>query len=101
MVSLFSYSSLTFNRHRIHYDRKWAQEVEGYRGLVVHGPYTMQLLIDFLSDNCEADGAKFIAFEMQGRAPLFVDEPILLLGRWATDGPQGKTRKAEAWAVAP
>ncbi len=58
-VSLFSYSSLTFNRHRIHYDSHWAVEKEGYRNLVVHGPYTMQLLVDFLRDHCEVDGALY------------------------------------------
>ena len=37
-VMLFRYSALTFNGHRIHYDRRYAMDVEGYAGLVVHGP---------------------------------------------------------------
>lgn len=42
---LFRYSALTFNGHRIHYDRDYAQSVEGYSGLVVHGPLLAQLLM--------------------------------------------------------
>lgn len=42
---LFRYSALTFNGHRIHYDLDYARDVEGYRGLVVHGPLLAQLLM--------------------------------------------------------
>lgn len=41
---LFRYSALTFNGHRIHYDRRYAREVEHYPGLVVHGPMQATLL---------------------------------------------------------
>lgn len=44
-VSLFRYSAVTFNAHRIHYDRQFCTEVEGYPGLVVHGPLLATLLI--------------------------------------------------------
>ena len=47
-VLLFRYSALTFNAHRIHYDRRYATEVEGYPGLVVHGPLIATLLMDLL-----------------------------------------------------
>ncbi|WP_164660369.1 MaoC family dehydratase N-terminal domain-containing protein [Tropicibacter sp. Alg240-R139] len=42
---LFRYSALTFNGHRIHYDLDYAREVEGYSGLVVHGPLLAQKLM--------------------------------------------------------
>ena len=45
-VLLFRYSALTFNGHRIHYDRRYAREVEGYPGLVVHGPLIATLLLE-------------------------------------------------------
>ena len=45
---LFRYSALTFNGHRIHYDRRYVTEVEGYPGLIVHGPLIATLLIDLL-----------------------------------------------------
>ena len=47
-VLLFRYSALTFNSHRIHYDRRYVTEVEGYPGLVVHGPLIATLLLDLL-----------------------------------------------------
>lgn len=50
-VSLFRYSALTFNPHRIHYDRDYAMRIEGYPGLVVHGPYSQQCLIDLARDH--------------------------------------------------
>ncbi len=50
-VVLFRFSALTFNSHRIHYDRAWAMNVEGYPGLVVHGPFTSTMLIDFARDS--------------------------------------------------
>ena len=45
---LFRYSALTFNGHRIHYDRKYVTEVEGYPGLIVHGPLIATLLMDLV-----------------------------------------------------
>ncbi|MFO6464567.1 MaoC family dehydratase N-terminal domain-containing protein [Jannaschia sp. KMU-145] len=45
-VQLFRYSALTFNGHRIHYDRDYARDVEGHAGLVVHGPLIATLLAD-------------------------------------------------------
>ncbi len=51
---LFRYSALTFNGHRIHYDADYARDVEGYAGLVVHGPLLAQSLIHFAEDQgCE------------------------------------------------
>lgn len=47
---LFRYSALTFNGHRIHYDLDYARDVEGYDGLVVHGPLLAQLLMLFAVD---------------------------------------------------
>lgn len=47
-VLLFRYSALTFNGHRIHYDRRYVTEVEGYPGLVVHGPLIATLLVDLV-----------------------------------------------------
>ncbi len=47
-VLLFRYSALTFNGHRIHYDRRYVTQVEGYPGLIVHGPLIATLLVDLL-----------------------------------------------------
>jgi 3-methylfumaryl-CoA hydratase len=93
-VLLFRFSALTFNSHRIHYDYRWATEVEGYPGLVVHGPLTSTLLLDFARD--ESGGRPFATYATQARAPLFDTAPFELRGRPAADG-----RGAEVWAVTP
>ena len=46
-VLLFRYSALTFNGHRIHYDRDYVTKVEGYPGLVFHGPLQAALIVEF------------------------------------------------------
>ena len=93
-VLLFRFSALTFNSHRIHYDRRWAMEVEGYPGLVVHGPLTATLLIDFARDHNPARA--FVTYTTQARAPLFDTAPFELRGRPRADG-----AGAEVWGVTP
>ncbi|MEX2222587.1 MAG: MaoC family dehydratase N-terminal domain-containing protein [Candidatus Rokuibacteriota bacterium] len=93
-VLLFRFSALTFNSHRIHYDRPWAVEREGYPALIVHGPLTSTLLIDFARDHHR--GRVFLSYETQARAPLFDSAPFELRGRPTADG-----RAAELWAVTP
>jgi 3-methylfumaryl-CoA hydratase len=91
-VFLFRFSALTFNSHRIHYDRRWAMEVEGYPGLVVHGPLTTTLLIDFARD--QHPDRRIVAYATQARAPLFDTAPFELRGRPTAKG-------CECWAVTP
>lgn len=93
-VLLFRFSALTFNSHRIHYDLRWATETEGYPGLVVHGPLTTTLLIDFARDS--NPGRPIRSYAIQARAPLFDVAPFELRGRPTADG-----RGAELWAVTP
>lgn len=76
---LFRYSALTFNSHRIHYDRPYAVEEECYRGLVVHGPLTATLLLDLAARELGANALKSFAF--RGVAPAFAGEPLILVGR--------------------
>jgi hydroxyacyl-ACP dehydratase HTD2-like protein with hotdog domain len=49
-ATLFRFSALTFNAHRIHYDLPWAKGVEGHRGVVVHGPMNLLAMLDFWRD---------------------------------------------------
>ena len=91
-VLLFRFSALTFNSHRIHYDRPWAMDVEGYPGLVVHGPLTTTLLVDFARDH--NPGRPIVAYATQARAPLFDTAAFELRGRPTADG-----RGCELWAV--
>ncbi|HUG37632.1 MAG TPA: hypothetical protein VML54_11815, partial [Candidatus Limnocylindrales bacterium] len=84
----------TFNSHRIHYDRAWAMDTEGYPALVVHGPLSSTLLIDVARDH--GAGRTIRAWTMQARAPLFEGQTLELRGRPTADG-----RGAELWAVTP
>ena len=62
-VLLFRYSALTFNGHRIHYDRKYVTEVEGYPGLIVHGPLIATLLVDLVRRHAPAAFIKRFDFK--------------------------------------
>jgi 3-methylfumaryl-CoA hydratase len=90
---LFRYSALTFNTHRVHYDRAWAREVEGLDDLLVHGPLTRMLLLDAAS--AAHPERRATAFGFRSKAPLFVDRPITITGH---DLPDGST---EVLALAP
>jgi 3-methylfumaryl-CoA hydratase len=67
-VLLFRYSALTFNGHRIHYDRSYVTEEEGYPGLVVHGPLVATLLVDLVRRNTDR---KMQSFEFKALRPTF------------------------------
>jgi len=93
-VLLFRYSALTFNSHRIHYDRRYVTEVEHYPGLVVHGPLIATLLVDLLRHGLpHADVA---AFAFRAVSPLFDDAPFFVRGQPAHD-----RRSVRLWAESP
>jgi 3-methylfumaryl-CoA hydratase len=75
-VLLFRYSALTFNAHRIHYDLPYAQDVEGYPGLVVQGPLTATLLQGFAVSLQPQQ--RLAGFEFRGLQPLFASQPFTL-----------------------
>jgi 3-methylfumaryl-CoA hydratase len=78
-VLLFRYSALTFNGHRIHYDRRYVTTVEGYPGLVVHGPLIATLLLDLLRR--ELPHATVTHFAFKAVSPIFDVAPFHLCGR--------------------
>lgn len=78
-VLLFRYSALTFNGHRIHYDRRYATEVEGYPGLVVHGPLLATLLIDLIRANLPSTA--ITRFEFRALSPIFDTADFVVAGR--------------------
>jgi 3-methylfumaryl-CoA hydratase len=83
-VLLFRYSALTFNGPRIHYDRKYVTEVEGYPGLIVHGPLIATLLMDLLRSN--KPGAVVSHFEFKAVRPTFDIHPFSVHGEPSADG---------------
>jgi 3-methylfumaryl-CoA hydratase len=83
-VLLFRYSALTFNGHRIHYDRSYVTEVEGYPGLIVHGPLIATLLADLLQRNLPQ--ARMTSFSFRAVGSIFDIEPFTVCGRPDADG---------------
>ncbi|MGK8206402.1 FAS1-like dehydratase domain-containing protein [Burkholderia cenocepacia] len=90
-VLLFRYSALTFNGHRIHYDRPYVTQEEGYPGLVVHGPLIATLLVDLV--HRERPDATLASFAFRAVRPTFDGQPFTLCGRPSDDG-----RTIELWA---
>ena len=90
-VLLFRYSALTFNGHRIHYDRDYVTRVEGYPGLVVHGPLIATLLMDLLRR--ERPAAVVTAFRFKAVRPLFDGRAFHVNGAPSSDG-----REVHLWA---
>ena len=91
-VLLFRYSALTFNGHRIHYDRNWAVEAEGYPGLVVHGPLIATLLLDLMYD--KLGPVEVAQFRFRGVQPLFDLDAFTVNG--VRDG-----NTVKLWALTP
>jgi 3-methylfumaryl-CoA hydratase len=107
-VMLMRFSALTFNSHLIHFDQLYTQREEGYPERVVHGPLVAIVLAQLLALNGVGPIARF---EFKARSPLFVNQPIQLVGKPKSDrvelravGPSGMlAMHATAWlkAVSP
>lgn len=89
-VTLFRYSALTFNGHRIHYDADYARNVEGYDGVVVHGPLLAQRLVLMAAARQEG---RLRRFSFRATAPLILGDAATLCaagGRYWVRGPDGR-----------
>lgn len=91
-VLLFRYSALTFNGHRIHYDLPHATGVEGYPGLIVHGPLLATLMVDLVRS--ERPEARIARFEFRALRPIFDTAPFTVAGQPSDDG-----KSAEIWVA--
>lgn len=96
-VLLFRYSALTFNGHRIHYDRRYVTEVEGYPGLLVHGPLIATLLIDLLRE--KLPHARIAGFEFRAMRAMFDLNHFFGCGAPQSDGKTVRlwARDHEGW----
>ena len=92
-VMLFRYSALTFIGQRIHYDLDYCRNVEGYPGLVVHGPLQVILLLDLARRHASRPVRRL---EYRAHHPLYHFEPFTLNGNASSDGSQ-----AELWTANP
>ncbi len=86
-VELFRYSALTFNGHRIHYDRDYTRREEGYAGLVVHGPFQTTLLMNHAASLCDGVPARF---SFRGVAPLIEQTQFQICQQLASDDQSGE-----------
>lgn len=91
-VMLFRYSALTFNGHRIHYDRQYCREVEKYPDLVFHGPLTATLLIGSVLENNLDQTVQ--SYKFRAVAPLFDAQPFKIKSK-KVDG------EVTVWAETP
>ncbi|MGF7160919.1 3-methylfumaryl-CoA hydratase [Rhodoligotrophos appendicifer] len=101
---LFRYSALTFNGHRIHYDLDYARGIEGYPGLVVHGPLIATLLADLVNRNLPK--VPLQKFSFRAFSPLFAGDPMTVnaapasedgrIKLWASNKAGGLAMMAEA-----
>ncbi|WP_299934250.1 MaoC family dehydratase N-terminal domain-containing protein [uncultured Pelagimonas sp.] len=91
-VLLFRYSALMFNGHRIHYDVDYARDVEGYDGLVFHGPLTATLLVDLATRQA---GRPPNRYEFRGVAPISGNAPFHIEGRQCDDGYELWAKRAD------
>ena len=72
-VLLFRYSALTYNAHRIHYDRDYARS-EGYPGLLVHGP--LQALL--MAELARRSGVSASEYSYRLVSPLYDDQGLVV-----------------------
>lgn len=93
-VLLFRYAALTGDSHRIHYDRAYATQVEGYPGLVVQGPLVVLMLLGLLIE--QLPGLRLARFEVRAVSPLFDLHAFTLCGR-IEPGEGGHGRSARLW----
>ncbi len=89
-VMLFRFSALTFNGHRIHYDRPYVTQTEGYPGLVVHGPLIATLLVDLWRQQHPLATLTHFAFKSL--------RPTFDIHRFAVCGQPGPDQTARLWA---
>lgn len=78
-TQMFFFSAATYNGHRIHYDKEWAREVEGYDNVLVHGPLQAALLSRALTDWIGGDG-RLVAFSVQNRAIAYPGQELTFGG---------------------
>ena len=94
-VMLFRYSALTFNSHRIHYDRTYVTQVEGYPGLIVHGPLIATLLTELARS--ESPQEQMRRFSFRAVRPLFDIHRFTVCGKCDDKKMALWTRDHEGW----
>ena len=79
---LFQFSALTFNSHRIHYDRDFARAREGHPDILVHGPLTSLMLLETLGLNLDSKRQRIKKFSYRATSPMYPNREALYKGAW-------------------
>ena len=94
-LMLFRYSALTYNGHRIHYDREYCRKVEGYPDLVFHGPLTATLLANLAVET--GDGRTLVEFDYRAVSPLYDTADFTIHAKLSEDD----VSVLDLWAINP
>jgi hydroxyacyl-ACP dehydratase HTD2-like protein with hotdog domain len=93
-TQMFFFSAATYNGHRIHYDQRWAVDVEGYDDILIQGPLQAALLVRAVTDWI-GDGGTLSSYAVQNRASAFVDEELHFGGMVTALREEGERSLAE------
>ncbi|KAF1923439.1 uncharacterized protein M421DRAFT_425812 [Didymella exigua CBS 183.55] len=98
-VTLFRFSALTFNGHKIHFSPEWCREVEGHRTCVVHGPLNLINMLDFWRDTAKGGSSEAAPKSIAYRAisPLYMGEPYRILLAQGGQGSGSSEWNADIW----
>ncbi|PVU84898.1 hypothetical protein BB559_007318 [Furculomyces boomerangus] len=94
-ITLFRYSALTWNSHRIHYDNIYSTSIEKHPSILVHGPLTSTLLLELL--RCKMpEGYSVENFSYRAVSPLYVSQELTICGKWTSNGSSEDGSKPQA-----
>ncbi len=90
-VLLFRYSAITFNSHRIHYDHPYTTQVEGYPGLIVHGPLQATFLAEYAQERSPGRSLKSLTFRAQ--------RPVFDLAPFTVNAAEAQADTLDVWTA--
>ena len=83
---LFRFSALSYNAHRIHFDKEYCQQIEGHHNLLVHGPLTLILMLEMLAGHLADTWEEIVRVRYRNLAPLYADESMTVCGKQRATG---------------
>ncbi len=98
-IELFRFSAITFNGHRIHYDLPYTRDVEGYSGLVVHGPLMLHKMLQAFRNNHPGRCITSLSYRAVG--PVICGETVNIVGSTQSDGANPYSGVSNTFIVGP
>jgi hydroxyacyl-ACP dehydratase HTD2-like protein with hotdog domain len=97
-TQMFFFSAATYNGHRIHYDKEWARDTEGYDNVLVQGPLQAALLSRALTDWI-GGGGRLVAFSVQNRAIAYPGQELTFGGVITGKRPEAHARSTDGFGL--